>query len=80
MGLPMYCQDREQPEEFRSIYLEYQKKKSVHENLIQLFFEESGRLFEEPVNLMKQELKEPMSYHSIISAITSGASKMNEIL
>ena len=31
---------------------------SVHENLIQLFFEESGRLFEEPVNLMKQELKD----------------------
>ena len=54
-------------------------KLSIHENLIQLFFEESGRLFEEPVNLMKQELKEPMSYHSIISAIASGASKVNEI-
>ena len=54
-------------------------KLSVHENLTQLFFEESGRLFEEPINLMKQELKEPMSYHSIISAIASGASKVNEI-
>ena len=54
-------------------------KLSVHENLTQLFFEESGRLFEEPVNLMKQELKDPMSYHSIISAIASGASKVNEI-
>ena len=28
---------------------------SVHENIAQLFFEESGRLFEEPLNLMKQE-------------------------
>lgn len=52
---------------------------SLDENVIQLFFEESGRLFEEPVNLMKQELKEPMTYHSIISAIAGGASKLNEI-
>lgn len=52
---------------------------SMHENIIDLFFDESGRLFEEPVNLMKQELKEPMTYHSIISAIASGASKLNEI-
>lgn len=49
------------------------------ENMIQLFFEESGRLFEEPVNLMKQELREPMTYHSIIAAIASGASRLNEI-
>ena len=51
----------------------------VDENVIQLFFEESGRLFEEPVNLMKQELKEPMTYPSIIAAIASGARRLNEI-
>lgn len=51
----------------------------VDENVIRLFFEESGRLFEEPVNLMKQELREPMTYHSIIAAIASGASRLNEI-
>lgn len=51
----------------------------MDENIVQLFFDESGRLFEEPVNLMKQELREPMTYHSIISAIASGASKLNEI-
>lgn len=55
------------------------EKYSVDENIIQLFFEESGRLFEEPVNLMKQEMREPMTYHSIISAIASGAGKLNEI-
>ena len=55
------------------------EKLSMDENIIQLFFDESGRLFEEPVNLMKQELKEPMTYHSIVSAIASGASKINEI-
>ncbi|MCD8346827.1 MAG: ATP-binding protein [Lachnospiraceae bacterium] len=52
---------------------------SVHDNIVQLFFDESGRLFEEPLNLMKQELKEPMTYHSIISAIAGGASRLNEI-
>lgn len=52
---------------------------SMHENITQLFFEESGRLFEEPLNLMKQELREPMTYHSIISAIAGGASRLNEI-
>lgn len=52
---------------------------NVDDNIIQLFFDESGRLFEEPVNLMKQELREPMTYHSIVAAIAGGASKLNEI-
>jgi len=53
--------------------------KSIDDNIQELFFEESGRLFEEPTNLLKQELKEPASYHSIISAIASGSSRVNEI-
>ena len=52
---------------------------SLDKNLIELFFDESGRLFEEPVNLLKQELREPATYHSIISAIAGGASRLNEI-
>ncbi len=52
---------------------------SMDENIIRLFFDETGRLFEEPLNLMKQELREPMTYHSIIAAIAGGASKLNEI-
>lgn len=52
---------------------------SLEQNLIGLFFDESGRLFEEPVNLLNQELREPATYHSIISAIAGGASRLNEI-
>ena len=52
---------------------------SLDKNLIELFFDESGRLFEEPVNLLKQELREPATYHSIILAIAGGASRLNEI-
>lgn len=52
---------------------------SVDENLMSLFFDDNGMLFEEPVNLLKQEMREPASYHSVISAIAGGASKLNEI-
>lgn len=54
-------------------------KLGMDDNIIALFFEESGRMFEEPSNLMKQELKEPMTYHSIISAIAGGGSRLHEI-
>ena len=52
---------------------------SVQKNTENLFFNPTGRLFEEPSNLLKQELKSPQTYNAIISAIASGATKMNEI-
>lgn len=48
---------------------------AVMENL----FKTSSYLFEEPENLLKQELREPAIYNSIISAIAGGASHANEI-
>lgn len=39
----------------------------------------SGMLIEEPANLIRQEMREPALYNSIISAIANGASKLNEI-
>jgi len=52
---------------------------SVQDNIRDLFFNPSGRLFEEPVNLLKQELKMPETYNAIIAAIAGGSSKLNEI-
>ena len=52
---------------------------SLRENICELFFNPSGRLFEEPSNLLKQELKMPETYNAIITAIASGSSKLNEI-
>lgn len=43
------------------------------------FFNSSSYLFEEPENLLKQELREPAVYNSIITAIAGGASRINEI-
>ena len=39
----------------------------------------SGRLFDEPNNLLQQELRDPTNYNSIINAIASGASKHSKI-
>lgn len=47
--------------------------------LLENFFDSSAYLFEEPNNLLKQELREPAVYNSIITAIAEGASRMNEI-
>ena len=47
--------------------------------LLENFFEPSAYLFEEPENLLKQELREPAVYNSIIAAIAGGASRANEI-
>ncbi|MDR1687789.1 MAG: ATP-binding protein [Clostridiales bacterium] len=52
---------------------------SLKENIRGLFFDTSGRLFEEPSNLIKQELKMPETYNAIITAIAGGGSKLNEI-
>ena len=54
-------------------------KLSLRKNVQNLFFDPSGRLFEEPANLLKQELKMPETYNAIISAIAGGSSKLNEI-
>ena len=52
---------------------------SIKENIVKNFFSPSSLLFEEPGNLLKQELREPAVYNAIITAIATGSSKMNEI-
>lgn len=54
-------------------------RSSVRENIEDLYLSESGHLYEEPVNLLKQELREPSTYNGIIEAIANGASRLNEI-
>ena len=52
---------------------------TVRSNIINLFLATSGHFFEEPSNLLKQELREPATYNVIIESIASGASRLNEI-
>ena len=53
--------------------------KSLKQNICESFFNPSSYLFEEPSNLLKQELREPQTYNDIITAIATGSSRMNEI-
>ena len=61
----------------------YINKLGVHngikEALLENLFDTSSYLFEEPQNLLKQELREPAVYNTIITTIASGASRLNEI-
>lgn len=51
----------------------------VGEALRENLFDTSAYLFEEPGNLLRQELREPALYNSIIAAVAGGATRMNEI-
>ena len=52
---------------------------SFEENIKELYFKTSGYLYDEPMMLLHQELREPAMYNSIVSAIAGGASRLNEI-
>jgi len=61
-------------------YLQYlSQEDNLLAGLGRSYFRPTGHLFEEPSSLLKQELREPATYNSIIAAIASGASRMNEI-
>lgn len=61
-------------------YLSYiDRKKTLDENLTDLFFSTSGRMYEEPISFLKQELREPGAYNAILDVIAGGARKNNEI-
>ena len=54
-------------------------ERPYEENVAELFFDISGLLYEEPLMLLRQELREPALYNSILDAIGSGANRPKEI-
>lgn len=59
--------------------LQMDDRLSVEENIKNTFLNPSSSLFEEPENLLKQEVREPAVYNAIITAIAGGASRLSEI-
>ena len=49
------------------------------ENVEFLFFNKAGLLYEEPMMLLRQELREPANYNSVLSAIAGGATSPKRI-
>ncbi|MCL2607245.1 MAG: ATP-binding protein [Methanomassiliicoccaceae archaeon] len=52
---------------------------TVEKGIDKAFFTKEGFLYEEPHNLLKQELREPALYNSVITAIANGSTKLIEI-
>jgi AAA+ ATPase superfamily predicted ATPase len=62
------------------MYLEkFSRKKNVYKNILDSIMHTDAVLFEEPSNLLKQELREPQTYNAIITAIANGKTKLSEI-
>lgn len=59
--------------------LQMDDRKSLEENIKNTFLNPISFLFEEPENLLKQEVREPALYNAMITAIATGASRMVEI-
>lgn len=52
---------------------------TLQQNVERLFFTKEGLLYEEPMMLLRQELREPSMYSSIMGAIAGGANRPQEI-
>lgn len=52
---------------------------SVEDNIKNTYLNPMSFLYEEPTNLLKQEVREPAIYTAIITAIATGSSRMSEI-
>lgn len=52
---------------------------SVEENIKDSYLNPMSFLYEEPINLLKQEVREPAIYTAIITAIATGHSRISEI-
>ncbi len=59
--------------------LQMDDKLSIEENIKNTFLNPTSSLFEEPENLLKQEVREPALYNAIITAIATGSTRMAEI-
>ncbi len=59
--------------------LQLSDKLSMEDNIKNTYLNPTSAIYEEPQNLLKQEVREPAIYNAIIAAIASGYSKMSEI-
>ncbi|BCS82384.1 hypothetical protein CaldiYA01_23440 [Caldicellulosiruptor diazotrophicus] len=57
----------------------FDSTKDIYENIKTKILDKSSYLYEEPKLLLRQEVREPALYNSIIEAIATGSSKLSEI-
>lgn len=59
--------------------LQMNDKLSIEKNIKNTYLNPISSIYEEPTNLLKQEVREPAIYSAVITAIATGASRMSEI-
>ena len=59
--------------------LQLNEKLSIEDNIKNTYLNPTSSIYEEPQNLLKQEVREPAIYNAIIAAVAAGYSKMSEI-
>ncbi|MBE6550737.1 MAG: ATP-binding protein [Ruminococcaceae bacterium] len=59
--------------------LQMDDKLSIEDNIKNTYLNPVSFLYEEPVNLLKQEVREPAIYTAVITAVATGSSRMSEI-
>lgn len=59
--------------------LQINDRLTIEENVKNTYLDTMSSLYEEPMNLLKQEVREPAIYTAIITAIATGYSRMSEI-
>lgn len=59
--------------------LQLNEKLSIEDNIKNMYLNPISAIYEEPQNLLKQEVREPAIYNAIIAAIAAGYTKMSEI-
>lgn len=52
---------------------------SIEDNIKNVFLNPSSSIFEEPENLLKQDVREPAVYNAIITAVAAGSSRISEV-
>ena len=52
---------------------------SVADNIKKTYLNPNSPLFEEPLNILRREVREPALYNAILTAIATGVSRMSEI-
>lgn len=59
--------------------IQFDENLSMETNIKNTYLNPSSFIFEEPNNLLKQEVREPATYNAVITAIANGATKLKEI-
>lgn len=65
-GIPLYLR-------------QFREDETLSQNIERVFLDPSSLLYEEPNNLIKQEVSKAAPYNAVLSAIAAGVSKHNEI-